>query len=205
MKVSPASGRDTARTSRRSAKIIPFPKPKGLRRRRAVRVASIGIAIGVCGALATRVNTFRGFWPMTQDEGLRSDMSAEELQILKLVNDERVRAGSLPLQFSPRLLVAARKHSLDMANQGRLGNDGQSGDTPAARARMAGIDYQELAENVYSDSTADIADLPARAIKGWLGNPDHRTTLLSQRFQASAVGIRRNAAGRFYVTEDFIR
>jgi uncharacterized protein YkwD len=204
MKVSSARG--AARTPKRSAKIIPFPSKKGLRHRRAVRVASIGIAIGVCGALATRVNTFHGYGGApTQDEGLRSAVTAQELQILKLVNDERIRAGAQPLQFSPRLLAATRRHSVDMAMRDYLGHDGPNGDTPADRARMVGLGYQELAENLYSDTVADIAELPARVVKGWLQSPAHRDNLLSQRFEASAVGIGKNSAGKFYITEDFIR
>lgn len=206
MKVSSASGRSTARSPKGPAKIIPMPAPKRLRRRRAVRVASIGVALSVFGAIVTRVNTFRGFHPVSHgDGGMRSPMGVQEFQILKLVNDERARAGALPLQFSPRLMTAARMHSSDMAARGYLGHDGPDGDTPADRARTAGIGYAELGENVYADSSADLAGLPARTVEGWLASPAHRANLLSPRFQASAVGIGRSASGKIYITEDFIR
>lgn len=171
-----------------------------------MRFASIGIALGVCGALATRTNTFRGFHPALKDEGaLRSELSAQEFQVLKLVNDERVRAGSPALQFAPRLSIAARVHSADMAVHGYVGHDGPAGDTPADRARRAGISYRELGENVYADDGADVAGLPARTVRVWLASPAHRANLLSPRFEVSAVGIGKSAQGKFYITEDFVR
>lgn len=171
-----------------------------------MRIASIGIALGVCGALATRANTFRGFHTVLKDDsGLRSEVSAQELQILKLVNDERARVGAPPLQFAPRLSIAARMHSADMAIHSYVGHEGPAGDTPADRARKAGVSYQELGENVYADEGADLAALPARTIRVWLASPAHRANLLSPRFQVSAVGIGRSAQGKFYITEDFIR
>lgn len=171
-----------------------------------MRVASIGIALGVCGALATRANTFRGFHPVLRnDSGLRSEVNVQELQILKLVNDERLRAGAPPLQFAPRLSIAARMHSTDMAIHGYIGHDGPAGDTPADRARRAGLTYQELGETLYADDGSDLAGLPARTVRAWLASPAHRANLLSPRFQVSAVGIGRSSQGNFYITEDFIR
>jgi uncharacterized protein YkwD len=206
MKVSSASGSGAARPRKGPAKVIQFPKPRGLRHHRAIRIVSIGIALGVCGALATRVGSFRGFRPvLPNDEGLSYALSAQELQILKLVNDARVRIGAPPLQFSKALLEAARMHSSDMAEHGYLGHDGPEGDTPEDRVRLSGIGYEELAENVYSDNGGDDAGLASRTVAGWLASPAHRANLLSPRFQASAVGIWRSISGKLYITEDFIR
>lgn len=136
---------------------------------------------------------------------MRSPLSAVEFQILKLVNDQRALIGQAPLEFSPRLMMAARAHSEDMAAHHYLGYDGPGGDTPADRARASGVSYLELAETVYSDGASGLEALPARTVAEWLVSPAHRANLLSPRLRASAVGLARAADGRLYVTEDFIR
>ncbi len=136
---------------------------------------------------------------------IQSPLSAQEFQLLKLTNDSRIQAGLAPLQFSPHLMVAARNHSRDMAARGYLGHDSPAGDTPADRARAAGINYDELAENIYSDNATDADALPERVIKSWLRSRTHRMNLLSPDFRLSAVGIARAHDGNYFVTEDFIR
>jgi uncharacterized protein YkwD len=140
-----------------------------------------------------------------QTAAIQSPFSTQEFKLLKLANDSRVHAGLAPLQFSPRLMVAARNHSRDMAARGYLGHDSPAGDTPADRARAAGIGYDELAENVYSGDAADAGALPEHAIKAWLQNRAHRANLLSPGFRLSAVGIARADDGTYFVTEDFVR
>jgi uncharacterized protein YkwD len=140
-----------------------------------------------------------------QAAAIQSPFSAQEFQLLKLANDSRVHAGLAPLQFSPRLMMAARNHSRDMAVRGYLGHDSPAGDTPADRTRAAGIGYDELAENVYSDDAVDAGALPEHVIKAWLQNRAHRANLLSPGFRLSAVGIARADDGTYFVTEDFVR
>jgi uncharacterized protein YkwD len=46
---------------------------------------------------------------------LTAGMSAQEAEILRLVNDERKRGGASPLKSSQRLVLASRGHSADRA------------------------------------------------------------------------------------------
>jgi uncharacterized protein YkwD len=125
--------------------------------------------------------------------------------MLKLVNDERKRAGVDPLQFSRELLSAARRHSRDMAAHQYLGHDSPEGDSPADRVRAAGIQYEEIGENLYADEHIDTAALPERTIRAWMESPAHRENLLSPAFRGSAAAVSKSPDGRYYVTEDFIR
>jgi uncharacterized protein YkwD len=206
MSASSATGRGPARAPRRPAKIIRMPTPRATRRRRVVRIGAAILAIGLASAIALRgvrvatLNTTR----VATDE-FASPLSAQEFRILKLVNDERVRAGQPPLQFSPLLMSAARAHSIDMAERRYFGHDSPAGDTPADRVRMMGINYEELAESLYRDDSSDVETLPNRVVKGWLASPSHRANMLSTRFRIAAVGIARSDDGNIYVTQDFIR
>jgi len=200
MRLSAAGGPGAVRSVRRTAKVIPLPAPR--RWRRGPGVGTVVVAVGVIAAIAVRIDGLRGHG--LQIASIQSPFSAQEFQLLKLANDSRERAGLAPLQFSPRLMVAARNHSRDMAARGYLGHDSPAGDTPADRTRAAGVNYDELGENVYRDS-AEAGALPTRAIKAWLQSRAYRSNLLSPGFRLSAVGIARADDGNYFVTQDFIR
>ncbi|HKV53121.1 MAG TPA: CAP domain-containing protein [Candidatus Binataceae bacterium] len=168
-----------------------------------MRVGSVVVALGLIGALALRIDNLHTL--RLGSATIHSPLVAEEFRLLMLVNDERNRAGLAPLQFSPRLLSAARAHSLDMAAHGYLGHDSPAGDTPSDRARAAGLNYDELGENLYSENLPDATSLPERVMATWMQNPAHRANLLSSSYRVSAVGMVHAADGNYYVTEDFIR
>jgi uncharacterized protein YkwD len=197
------SGRGVARTLKGTAKVIRLPPPRRTGRKRIARIGTVVVALGLAGVIALRINGLHTTRLETAE--IESPMSVQEFQILKLVNDERSRAGLDPLQFSPRLMVAARNHSRDMAMHHYLGHGGPNGDTPADRVRAVGVKYDELAENVYSDNFEPVSSLAERTIKRWLQSSAHRANLLSPHFRLSAAGVTRATNGEFYVTEDFIR
>jgi uncharacterized protein YkwD len=191
------------RIAKGPAKVIPLPA--GGRRRRHRRKVGIGIAsMGLAAAGAALVWLYLvpliGLAP-----DLTAGMSAQEAEILRLVNDERKRAGAPALKSSQRLMLASRGHSYDMALRNYLSHDGPAGDTPAERVRGVGVDSAALGENIYLDRDTDRAKLAARAVKGWLDSPEHRANMLSPDFATTGVGIARAADGTTYVTQDFAK
>jgi uncharacterized protein YkwD len=202
MTVSSIGGSRSGRRARRTAKVIPLPPPRW-QRRRAVRVGSVVVALGVIGALAARLDGLHN--ARVQTASIQSPLTVQELRLLKIVNDKRIQAGLAPLQFSPQLMIVARNHSRDMAARSYLGHDSPAGDTPADRVRTAGINYDELGENVYRGRVANASALPETVVDAWLGSPAHRANLLSPGFELSAVGMARADDGVYYVTQDFVR
>jgi uncharacterized protein YkwD len=201
MSVHPASGRKTLRIPKGPAKVIPLPT--GGRRRRYRRTVGIGVAsLGMAAAGAALVWLY--LVPLV---GLAPDltaaMSAQETEILRLVNDARKRAGAPPLKSSPRLVLASRGHSYDMALRNYLGHDGPAGDTPGERVRGVGVDSAALGENIYMDRDPARTKLAERTVKTWLGSAEHRANMLSLDFATTGVGIARAADGTAYVTQDF--
>jgi len=203
MSVHSASGRKTIRIPKGPAKVIPLPT--GRRRRRDQRTVGIGIAsLGMAAAGAALVWLYLvpliGIAP-----DLTAGMSAQEAEILRLVNDERKRAGAPALKSSQRLVLASRGHSYDMALRNYLGHDGPAGDTPAERVRGVGVESTVLGENIYLDRDTDHAKLAERTVKGWLDSPEHRAHMLSRDFALTGVGVARAADGTAYVTQDFVK
>ena len=201
MSVHSASGRNTVRVPRGPAKIIPLPV--GQRRRRYRR--SLALGIGSLGAAATGAALV--WFYLMPIIGLAPDltagMSAQEAEILRLVNDERRRGGAPALKSEPRLVLASRGHSYDMVLRNYFGHKGPAGDTPAERAHGVGIDAGKIGENLFIDRGSDRQKLAQRAVRDWLGDPPLRATMLSSEYAATGVGIARAADGTEYVTEDF--
>jgi uncharacterized protein YkwD len=203
MSVHSASGRKSVRIPKGPAKVIPLRI--GQRRRRHRRTVGIGIAsTGLAAAGAALIWLYLvpliGLAP-----DLTAGMSAQEAEILRLVNDERKRGGAPALKSSQRLVLASRGHSYDMALRNYLGHDGPAGDTPAERVRSVGVDSAALGENIYMDHDTDRAKLAERAVQGWLRSPEHRAHMLSRDFGTTGVGIARAANGTAYVTQDFTK
>ncbi len=193
--------RGGARPLRGPAKVIVMPTPRVVRRRRAIRATMGLLALGLVGAIVARVYLSRTT-PLSPEEV--AGLGLQEADILKLVNDQRTRAGLNPLKFSPRLAVIARGHSYDMAIRRYFAHNSPEGSTPAERVHGVGIEYQALAENIYMDDFHDSDGLATRAVKGWLNSPEHRANMLSSAFTESGVGIARSSDGKTYLTQDFV-
>ncbi|HEY2525998.1 MAG TPA: CAP domain-containing protein [Candidatus Binataceae bacterium] len=204
MSVHSAGGRRSARIPNGLAKVIQFPA--GQRRRKSYQrsaglvIATMGLAAAGAAFVWIYLVPFIGFAP-----DLTAGMSAQEAEILRLVNGERRRAGAPALKSSQRLMLASRGHSYDMALRNYLGHKGPAGDTPAERVSSVGVDSAALEENLYLDRDADRAKLAERALQEWLRSPEHRANLLSPDFAITGVGIARAADGTAYVTQDFAK
>jgi uncharacterized protein YkwD len=134
-----------------------------------------------------------------------SGLTEQETEILGLVNQQRARGGLPPLKFSPRLAVIARGHSYDMAMRHYLAHNSPDGVAPADRISGVGIGYRAVGENIYMDDDADSANVPRRAMKGWLNSPEHLANIISGQFTETGVGVAQSADGATYVTQDFVR
>ena len=179
-----------------------MPTPAVVRRRRVLRA---GIGLLVLSLIAAIVARLYLMYSVPASPEKVSGLTEQETEIMGLVNQQRARGGLPPLKFSPRLAVIARGHSYDMAMRHYLAHNSPDGVAPAERISGVGIGYKAVGENIYMDDLADSADLPVRAMKGWLKSPEHLANIVSGTFTETGVGIAQSADGAIYVTQDFIR
>ena len=202
MSARPATRRRPPGTRNGPAKVIRMPTPTVVRRRRAIKA---GIGLLVLSLVAAIIARFYLMYTAPPSPEKVSGLTEQETEILGLVNQKRVRGGLPPLKFSPRLAVIARGHSYDMAMRHYLAHNSPDGVAPADRISGVGIGYRAVGENIYMDDNADSADVPQRAMNGWLKSPEHLANIVSGKFTETGVGIAQSADGSTYVTQDFLR
>ncbi|MEU6347614.1 CAP domain-containing protein [Streptomyces sp. NPDC046977] len=122
-------------------------------------------------------------------------LNANLTSLVKLVNQERAKAGCSALTVNARLTDAAQEHSADMADTGTMSHTGSDGSTPSDRISAAGYNWRSYGENVaYGYSS------PSAVMKGWMNSPGHKRNILDCSFKEIGVGLAQPGS---YWTQDF--
>ena len=123
-------------------------------------------------------------------------------KIFDLSNRQRRLRGVRELEWSDLLAVQARRHSMDMMQNGFFSHKGRTGATLAMRLRGAGIRWSRCGENIFREKGMD--DPADATIEGWMKSPSHRHSLLDPLFAQTGVGIAISPDTEYFVTQDFI-
>ncbi|MFE9648832.1 CAP domain-containing protein [Streptomyces sp. NPDC006365] len=125
-----------------------------------------------------------------------SPQTAAEAEVLKLVNQEREKAGCSPVTASGTLAKLAQAFSEDMAERDFFDHTDPSGATPWDRADVLGI------ANLGGENIArGQADAEA-VMEAWMNSPGHRANILNCDFKTLGVGAHFAAGGPWW-TQDF--
>jgi uncharacterized protein YkwD/uncharacterized membrane protein required for colicin V production len=126
----------------------------------------------------------------------RVDETAEA-RMLKLLNDERDRAGLPLLKTDAALVEAARAHSRDMLAQGYFAHANNEGKSPADRARATGAQFRLAGENLALAPTVELAH------DGLMKSPGHRANILSAHYSRVGIGVLDAGLHGKMFTQDF--
>jgi uncharacterized repeat protein (TIGR01451 family) len=105
------------------------------------------------------------------------------LQVINLVNQERVNAGCAPLAFNQQLTAAAQGHSTDMALNDFFSHTGSNGSSPWERIDDTGYQWSYAAENIAAGYTT-----PQAAVNAWMNSDGHRANILNCILEDTGVG-----------------
>jgi uncharacterized protein YkwD len=165
----------------------------------------IFIALVIAGVYAAQIRAAEdtSYQPSPTTSSAPSDASlqatSEELEIVKLTNQQRQDHGLRALELDPKLTVAAREHSANMARAKVLAHT-LDGSTMTDRIKGAGYKFFAIGENVaFNEPT------PAATLKAWMNSSHHRANILNEVFTEIGVGIARDDEGQPYYTQDFGR
>lgn len=137
-----------------------------------------------------------------------------EQALMDRIQKERGASGRAPLTPDPNLVITARAHSKEMAEQGYFAHEspGPGASTPVQRfletLRAGGQaipSYVLVGENIYHNSLVLPGTGADAAHRAFLASPSHRRTMLSPSYAFMGVGAYESADGGLWITEMFLR
>lgn len=125
---------------------------------------------------------------------------AQEVELIRLVNLERRKAGLLPLRWNRQLSEAARwfaRDAVDGHAGDYCGHTDTLGRSPGQRMSAFGFpDVGVWGETVVCGSAVS----PAKAVERWMNSSAHRAIMLDATFREIGIGYYHNAVtGKGYV------
>lgn len=116
-------------------------------------------------------------------------------EVIRLVNIERAKVGSAPLQCHEKLQQAAMVRAKEL-------------DTLFSHTRPNGTDsstatYEAGAGGSTGENIAMGYVTPQDIVEGWMNSPGHRTAILTKASTHIGVGIYQNDAGVYFWVQDF--
>ena len=103
-----------------------------------------------------------------------TNFSTDALELLELVNKERISRQLNPLTLNIELINASTEHSMDMKyNIGGLNHMGSDGSSFSERARRANYTGFPRAENIAVGQRS-----PQEVFNSWMNSPGHRQNIL---------------------------
>lgn len=124
------------------------------------------------------------------------DRTAETTQaeaILKLVNQERSKAGVSPLKLNAKLTEVANIKAKDMADKNYFSHQSPTYGSPFDMLKQFGISFSYAGENIAAgQKTAE------EVMDSWMNSSGHRQNILNKNYTQLGVGFKR---GGQYGTE----
>ena len=120
-----------------------------------------------------------------------------EVEMLRLVNEERTLLGLPELVMDETLREVARQHSVDMFQRGYFSHNDPEGKTPFERMQAGGVLFIIAGENIAVAPTLSIAH------KGLMDSPGHRENILRPEFRRVGIGAARGGRYGIMFTQNF--
>lgn len=139
--------------------------------------------------------TYRPDNSLPDSEG---SVDAYAAQVVKLVNEERAKAGLSPLTLQANVTGAADARVREL--EASFSHTRPNGSHFSTALTEAGVQYRGAGENIaYGQKT------PEQVMQGWMNSAGHRANILNASFTSIGVGHYRSAAGVDYWTQLFVQ
>ena len=153
-----------------------------------------------------------------------ADLTAIELAVFSLTNQERQQQGLPALQWDAALASVARAHSQDMAETNFFSHTNLRGQDPTARAVAAGYPVRRalgggwystgIGENIDKMPTGNVVgqgyvnndaqSIAQAMVQSWMNSPGHRENILNTQYARLGVGVAYDGTLYYLGTQDFI-
>lgn len=125
-----------------------------------------------------------------------NSVTAYEAEVVRLVNEIRVKNGLSPLTQDWQLSRVARYKSQDMRDRGYFSHTSPTYGSPFNMMKSFGITYKTAGENIAKGYGS-----PKAVVDGWMNSPGHRANILNKSF--THIGVGYVASGNYW-TQMFI-
>ncbi|PWA12623.1 hypothetical protein DCC39_05215 [Pueribacillus theae] len=110
-------------------------------------------------------------------------LTAEEQQMLNLVNTERQKNGLKPLKANLELTKVARVKAKDMIDKGYFDHNSPTYGSPFDMMKQFGISYRTAGENLAGNQTVE------KAHTSLMNSDGHRANILNSGYTEVGIGI----------------
>ncbi len=146
------------------------------------------------------------FWPgRVFAEGAPTEVDAVALAraVVELTNQERQKAGLLPLRWNDTLAVAGSAHARDMAKRNYFAHNTPEGLTPVERARRAGYPAYGWGGLFVGENLARGYSTAEAAVRAWMASEGHRLNMLDPKYRETGVGVATATNGGVVLAQEF--
>lgn len=169
-----------------------YYKVRGMKTAKNVKYYSVYsdiAAVKVKGSTATATPTPTG---TSDDTNYDSSFAS---QVLKLVNEERAKAGASPLSISQELVAPANKRAKEIKQS-------FSHTRPDGTAWSTVLTEYNVSVNAAGENIAYGYNTPEKVMNAWMNSPGHRANILSTNFNHIGIGVY-EVSGTVYCSQLF--
>ncbi|MQR97439.1 CAP domain-containing protein [Fictibacillus phosphorivorans] len=112
-----------------------------------------------------------------------AELTAQEQQMLNLVNQEREKQGLPALKADPELTKVARVKAKDMIDNNYFDHNSPTYGSPFDMMKKFGVDYNTAGENLAGNSSVDGAHTSLMNSQG------HRENILKSEYTSVGIGV----------------
>lgn len=139
-------------------------------------------------------------WPDVQEPDAEAPSEeafhAYALQILKLVNAERAKAGLSQLKLDENVTAAANVRAMEITQS--FSHTRPDGSSFSSALTQQGISYRRSGENIAWGQKS-----PEQVMDGWMNSDGHRANILNAGFENIGIGYYQDANGVNYWVQLF--
>jgi uncharacterized YkwD family protein len=126
-------------------------------------------------------------------------LSAEEQQLLALINKERSKNGLPDLKPDLELMKVARVKAGDMVQNNYFSHYSPTYGSPFDMMRQFGVTFKAAAENIAGNSSIQ------GAVTAWMGSSGHRANILNRSYNYTGIGITKSNKYGYMFVQMFIQ
>lgn len=125
-------------------------------------------------------------------------LTAEESELLSLINDERSKNNLPNLEIDENLQNVARLKAKDLVENSYFSHTSPNLGTPFEMLKNNGISYKTASENIAGNSSI------SGAIESWIKSEDHKKNILSTDYNYTGISVVDSIAYGKIIVELFI-